>query len=281
MLWDNNTGIAYIGNTGDTRAVLSRGGYAVDITIDRKATDSDEIARMAQAGGHVNKGRVMGSLAVARAFGDAQLKKGRGLKKGKWSADTPQEKEVLIVDPDITSFRPKRLGNNETDDEFIVIATDGLWDVMTSQEAVNEVKKHLSSLKEEVSNKDLTRIGDLLASQAVNALMSQDNVTVMIITFHGHNSEIDDDGDLNQSDSETELDEISKSSFESKSASAKVRINEEKEDMLESLLDRDISPKHQHNVQKQHNSHDSSKLDSKVSSKDDDMMDFLLDDGNF
>lgn len=67
----------HVANCGDTRTVLSRNGQAIDITRDQKATDPDEIARIAKAGGFVNNGRVMGILAVARAFGDVSLKNSR------------------------------------------------------------------------------------------------------------------------------------------------------------------------------------------------------------
>jgi serine/threonine protein phosphatase PrpC len=69
MLWDQSTGYAYIANTADTRAVLCRSGEALDLSIDRKASDPEEIARIAESGGFIVKGRVQGSLAVSRALG--------------------------------------------------------------------------------------------------------------------------------------------------------------------------------------------------------------------
>jgi hypothetical protein len=63
-----------VANTADTRAVLSRQGVALDLTIDRKASDPEEIARIAESGGFVANGRVQGTLAVSRALGDAQVR---------------------------------------------------------------------------------------------------------------------------------------------------------------------------------------------------------------
>lgn len=113
LLWDHHSKLVTVGNCGDTRGVLSRGGVAVDITRDKKATDLEEIARICEEGGFVVNGRVQGSLAVARALGDRNLKS--------------DNKRFVIADPEITQFRinPR--------DEFIIIATDGLWDVMSSQ----------------------------------------------------------------------------------------------------------------------------------------------------
>jgi protein phosphatase 2C family protein 2/3 len=161
LLFNHVHNLIYIANTGDTRAVLSHNNIAIDLSYDRKATDAEEIARIAYHGGFVVNGRVMGILAVARAFGDLQIKK----MKPSSSSTAPGAvsstssvthnthhhlnlpslgkndgySNILIVDPEISQFYPIR------DDQFIIIATDGLWDVMTSQEAVdfilNELKK--------------------------------------------------------------------------------------------------------------------------------------------
>lgn len=132
LIWEQRTGTAMIANTGDTRAVLCRSGRAIDLTIDKKATSHDEIARITKEGGFVVNGRVMGSLAVSRALGDSQLK--------------IPGKRVLIPDPEVTSFRPNAVettsGGLEID-EFVIIATDGLWDVMTSQAAVDFVRDQM------------------------------------------------------------------------------------------------------------------------------------------
>lgn len=74
FLWDRTKYMGFFGNCGDTRSVINRNGRAVDITRDQKASEPDEIARIAEAGGYVNNGRVLGVLAVSRAFGDANLK---------------------------------------------------------------------------------------------------------------------------------------------------------------------------------------------------------------
>jgi serine/threonine protein phosphatase PrpC len=65
----------YTANCGDARAVLCHAGVAVRLSKDHKATDPAEKARIEAAGGFVVRKRVMGVLAVARAFGDFVLKK--------------------------------------------------------------------------------------------------------------------------------------------------------------------------------------------------------------
>lgn len=194
MLWDGGQGneICYIANTGDTRAVLCRSGQAVDLTIDRKASDPEEVARMARMGGFVKDGRVMGSLAVSRAIGDSDLKRGRGrfaIKNADGSRSVGVT-GVLVADPEITSFRPLRPSSptSSPQDQFIIIATDGLWDVMSSQQAVDALHRRVSqgivASLEQATESELQRLADSLAAEAV-AMGSQDNITVRIVVFHG------------------------------------------------------------------------------------------------
>lgn len=94
----------YIANVGDARAVMSRGGIAIDITKDhRAATRPDEVSRIMAAGGWVRNDRVLGVLGVTRAFGDAEFKAG-GPSAG-----------IIIAEPTIRSVSVTPL------DEFILL----------------------------------------------------------------------------------------------------------------------------------------------------------------
>lgn len=65
----------YVANAGDSRAVLCRGGAAVDLSNDHKPEDEDEKARIVAAGGTVTRdGRVNGGLNLSRALGDHSYK---------------------------------------------------------------------------------------------------------------------------------------------------------------------------------------------------------------
>lgn len=123
ILFDQSHSTVYVANTGDTRAVLSRNRQAIDLSVDRKATDPEEIARITYAGGFVVNNRVSGMLAITRAIGDGQLK--------------ASQKDILIPDPEITFFVPTIA------DQFVIVATDGLWDVVSSQDAVDYIVANL------------------------------------------------------------------------------------------------------------------------------------------
>ena len=97
----------YVANVGDTRAVLSKNGVAERMSQDHKATDKSEVERIRSGGGIVVENRVGGSLAVTRAFGDHSLKR-----------------DGVIAKPFINKHALRPF------DKFLVIASDGVWDVL-------------------------------------------------------------------------------------------------------------------------------------------------------
>ncbi|KAK6158528.1 hypothetical protein DH2020_005842 [Rehmannia glutinosa] len=110
-----------VGNCGDSRAVLYRGGRVVPLTFDHKLVSeysqyevqkpdrADEKARIQASGGRVfytDTARVEGVLAMSRAIGDSYLK------------------PYVISEPEVTFTR------RDEEDEFMILGSDGLWDVV-------------------------------------------------------------------------------------------------------------------------------------------------------
>jgi serine/threonine protein phosphatase PrpC len=183
-------------NVGDSRAVMCRNGEALDLTVDHKPNTAAEKARVEALGGKVvwcgmvdedgkpvpNAGihRVNGNLALSRAIGDRS------------------ERPAVTSKPDMTTF------DVEDDDEFIILASDGLWDVMSSQEAISFVRDTLresgpvlegsskassdseiqedetESESEPASTNLQNRIADLLVAEALKR-GTTDNVTVVVL----------------------------------------------------------------------------------------------------
>ncbi|KAG8089410.1 hypothetical protein GUJ93_ZPchr0011g27892 [Zizania palustris] len=113
-------GDLYVANVGDCRAVISRDGAATALTSDHTAAREDERTRIESSGGYVSCGsngvwRVQDSLAVSRAFGDGGLKR--------W----------VVAEPEVSKTRLA------AGCEFLVIASDGLWNKVSNQEAVDAV----------------------------------------------------------------------------------------------------------------------------------------------
>ncbi|CAL5419423.1 unnamed protein product [Camellia sinensis] len=140
-----------VANVGDSRAVICKGGNAIAVSRDHKPDQTDERQRIEDAGGFVmwaGTWRVGGVLAVSRAFGDRLLK------------------QYVVADPDIQEEKV------DSSLEFLILASDGLWDVVTNEEAVAMVKPIQEP--EEAANK--------LMQEACQR-GSADNITVVVVRF--------------------------------------------------------------------------------------------------
>ncbi|CAN7130168.1 unnamed protein product [Brassica rapa subsp. narinosa] len=111
-----------VSNCGDSRAVLYRGKEAMPLSVDHKPDREDEYARIENAGGKVIQwqgARVFGVLAMSRSLGDRYLK------------------PYVIPEPEVT-FMPR-----SREDDCLIIASDGLWDVMSNQEVCEVARKRI------------------------------------------------------------------------------------------------------------------------------------------
>jgi pyruvate dehydrogenase phosphatase len=140
--------------TGDSRAVLGRKGAngkwtAVVLSVDQTGANEEEAARLRKE--HpgepnvVRNGRVLGGLEPSRAFGDAvykwtqetadRLKKSYFARSPNSLFKTPP---YVTAEPVVTTtqVQPEK-------GDFLVMATDGLWEMLTNEEAVGLVGKWL------------------------------------------------------------------------------------------------------------------------------------------
>ena len=154
---------AFCANAGDSRAVLCRGGTKVDLSFDHVCSRPDEAARITDAGGRIVGGRLFGVLAVSRAMGDADYK--AAIPGGSGGG-------TLIANPEIVH---ERLGSC---DEFIIIACDGVWDVLSSQQAVDCVRRALFN-----TEGDAARAARVLIDKAL-ARGSTDNCSAIVVCLN-------------------------------------------------------------------------------------------------
>lgn len=152
----------FCANCGDARAVLSRNGVAVQLSVDHKPDRADETRRIQKAKGHVKNRRVLGRLAVSRAFGDIEYKCVAGAAPA-----------LVIVDPEI------RMIDLREDDEFVILACDGLFDVYGSQEIVTTIRMQLQA-----HNGDVQKVVEIIVQDAIIAKQSRDNVSAILILLN-------------------------------------------------------------------------------------------------
>ncbi|MED6216065.1 hypothetical protein PIB30_004095 [Stylosanthes scabra] len=140
-----------VANVGDSRAVICENGKAKQLSVDHEP--SREKKSIEKRGGFVSNipgdvPRVDGQLAVARAFGDKSLK-----------MHLSSEPDVFIVHVDHHT-------------EFLILASDGIWKVMSNQEAVDSIKQI----------KDADAAAKHLIQEAVSK-KSKDDISCIVVRF--------------------------------------------------------------------------------------------------
>uniref|UniRef100_A0A6N2ML71 PPM-type phosphatase domain-containing protein n=1 Tax=Salix viminalis TaxID=40686 RepID=A0A6N2ML71_SALVM len=142
----------HVANAGDCRVVLSRNGVADVLTNDHRVNREDERLRIENYGGflHCRNGiwRVHGSLAVSRAIGDLHLKQ--------WIISDPEIKRVPLT----------------SDCQFLIMASDGLWDKVNEQEAIDLILRDKNSIE------SCKKLVDVSLSRG-----NSDDITVMVINL--------------------------------------------------------------------------------------------------
>lgn len=146
-----------LANVGDSRVVCRRTALPAFATCDHKPTTAAEKARIKKAGGMVRFKRVNGVFAVSRALGDFEMK----------NPDKAQDATVMTAAGDVSVL--ERAGC-----EFFVIACDGIWDVMSSEEVSKFVNWRLETGQTPVE------ISAALL-HACLAAGSKDNMTAIVV----------------------------------------------------------------------------------------------------
>uniref|UniRef100_A0A3B4WYS5 Protein phosphatase 1L n=1 Tax=Seriola lalandi dorsalis TaxID=1841481 RepID=A0A3B4WYS5_SERLL len=151
-----------VANVGDSRGVLcDKDGNAIPLSHDHKPYQLKERKRIKKAGGFISfngSWRVQGILAMSRSLGDYPLK----------------NLNVVIPDPDIMSF-----DLNKLQPEFMILASDGLWDTFSNEEAVRFIRERL----------DEPHFGAKSIVLQSFYRGCPDNITVMVVKFKGKGNE--------------------------------------------------------------------------------------------
>ncbi|XP_021278898.1 probable protein phosphatase 2C 25 [Herrania umbratica] len=145
-----------VSNAGDCRAVMSRGGVAEALTSDHRPSREDERNRIETLGGYVDLchgvWRIQGCLAVSRGIGDQHLKQ--------WVIAEPETK-IISIKPDC---------------EFLILASDGLWDKVSNQEAVDIARPSCVGINKQNPLFACKKLVDLSVSRG-----SSDDISVILI----------------------------------------------------------------------------------------------------
>lgn len=162
----------YVANAGDSRCVVCRDGKAIEMSFDHKPEDELERTRINKAGGRVTQdGRVNGGLNLSRAIGDHAYKTNK---------DLPLSDQMISPVPDV-----KKLTIDPEKDSFVLLACDGIWNSLSSQETVDFVNDRLEKKNAKHDTNYLTNIikelfDHCLAPDTMGDGTGCDNMTAVI-----------------------------------------------------------------------------------------------------
>jgi len=162
----------YVANAGDSRCVVCRDGKAIEMSYDHKPEDEPERQRINKAGGRVTQdGRVNGGLNLSRAIGDHAYKTNKEL---------PLSEQMISPVPDV-----KKLTIDPEKDSFVLLACDGIWNSLSSQETVDFISTRLNKKNAKHDTTFLTNIlkelfDHCLAPDTMGDGTGCDNMTAVI-----------------------------------------------------------------------------------------------------
>lgn len=158
----------YCANIGDSRAIAFANNQVIPLSTDHKPMLPIERKRILDAGCFINLDRVNGDLALSRAFGDFSYKRNR--KK------SVSEQAVISL--------PEVVKKKVTEEwEFVVLACDGVWDVMTNEQVCRFIRVRIEkNVKPDLICAQL--IDECLCKDDPNIkFVGTDNMTVIILVF--------------------------------------------------------------------------------------------------
>ena len=134
---------------GDSRCILVKKNKVIKLSYDDRVEDPNEYNRIISQGGIIQNGRVNGTLMLSRCFGDWDVKK-----------------YGVIVDPHVTNIELT------DDDLYLILATDGVWDVLTDEQCKDITKLNTNSI-------------DICKNIVVDALSkgADDNISCIVVTL--------------------------------------------------------------------------------------------------
>ena len=130
LLWEaNNKLMVYTANIGDSRASLISPNHIIKLSYEHRMTDEKEKERILETGIEIIEDRIGGELMLTRSFGDYEFKE--------------QNKNAVICEP----FLSKIKIDLNIRDQFLILASDGIWDLVSEKEIQQMIKKNNNSEK--------------------------------------------------------------------------------------------------------------------------------------
>lgn len=169
---DKVSSTLHIANIGDSRAVLARHQYgkmvAMPLTVDHKPDSPDEKHRIELSYGYVSPYMMNGVPEGPARVWDSRNMIKPGLACSRSIGDGAAKQLGVISKPDVTTR------TITADDKFLLIASDGLWDSVSEQEAVDMMQKFINT-----PSKALSSLTELVRQREEDMLV--DDTTIVFV----------------------------------------------------------------------------------------------------
>ena len=123
----------YSANVGDSRVSLISPEHIIRLSCDHRTTDEKEKKRILEAGMEIIDDRICGTLMLTRIFGNYEYK----------DENEKDNNTGLICEPFISKINI----DLNIENQFLILASDGIWDILTEEDIQNIIKKYQDTQK--------------------------------------------------------------------------------------------------------------------------------------
>ena len=129
--------VVYSANVGDSRVSLISPEHIIRLSYDHRTSDEKEKKRILESGMDIIDDRICGTLMLTRIFGNYEYKEENDEK------NSENENKGLICEPFISKINI----DPNIENQFLIIASDGVWDILTEEDIQKIIQKYQDTQK--------------------------------------------------------------------------------------------------------------------------------------
>ena len=135
VIWEGEDDLAvYSANVGDSRVCLISPEHIIRLSYDHRTSDEKEKKRILEAGMEIIEDRICGTLMLTRIFGNYEYKE---------NEDNDSDNKGLICEPFISKINI----DLNIENQFLILASDGIWDILSEEEIQQIIQKYNETQK--------------------------------------------------------------------------------------------------------------------------------------
>ena len=134
--WESeNDLVVYSANVGDSRVSLISPEHIIRLSYDHRTTDEKERKRILESGLEIIDERINGTLMLTRIFGNYEYK---NINENEEDENDADNNKGLICEPFISKINI----DLNIENQFLILASDGIWDIITEEEIQQIIQKY-------------------------------------------------------------------------------------------------------------------------------------------